>query len=120
MLGSASVVKVVHARMQNQQAVIAVVRALRARPAKPDLLVSNAWGQPARTPAEIVRVSPISIAVRTLNLIREQSVVENVPKHWVCEGQYIPGDEAVFVSFDQDHYGSHTPLAGHESHLAHR
>lgn len=100
-LGSAAVVKVVRVRLRSSEGVFEAIRRLRQRLIVSDLLVGNAWGQQARNPAEIARVAPVGRAVKALNSYLEETRLQGRRLQWEVEGYYVPGQEAVFISFDK-------------------
>lgn len=99
-LGSAPVVRVVRLRLKSPDAVFEAIRHLRQRPIMSDLTVANVWGQRARNQAEIARIAPIGRAVKALNGLLEEARQRGRRLLWNVEGYYVPGAEAVYVSFD--------------------
>lgn len=100
-LGSAAVVKVVRIRLRLADVGFEAIRRLRQKPIISDLTVGNVWGQPARNQAEIARAAPVGRAVKALNGFLEEARQRGRRLQWCVEGQYLPGQEAVFISFDR-------------------
>lgn len=99
-LGSTAVVRVVRLRLGSPDAAFEAIRRLRQRPIISDLTVGNVWGRPARNQAEIARVAPIGRAVKALNGYLEEARLRGRRMLWSVEGYSVPGQEAVYISFD--------------------
>lgn len=99
-LGGAPTTKVVRVRMRSAGDVAMAIARCRARPVVSDLATDAVWMNRARTPAEAARTAPISRAVRELNLFLETQRQQRRDPGWTCEGEYAPGREAVYLSWD--------------------